>query len=113
MYNNEGDALGGPPPETARALKGRDNLLSRVQRRRRVRVERGQAGTWIRTRARIRSPTSVPVCDVQLSATSTLARILGGTPESMKKEAEKHGGQKMYGIGHSREIFEQPKRSTA
>ena len=31
----------------------------------------------------------------------------------MKKEAEKRGCRKMYGIGHSRGIFEQPKRSTA
>ena len=88
-------------------------MLSRVQRRSRVREERGPAGTWIQTRARTRNPTSVPVRDVQLSATSTLARILGGTPESMKKEVEKHGCRKMYGIGHSRWLFEQPKRSTA
>ena len=40
-------------------------------------------------------------------------RPVAGTPESMKKEAEKHGCRKMYGIGHSRGIFEQPKRSTA
>ena len=40
-------------------------------------------------------------------------RRAAGTPESMKKEAEKHGCRKMYGIGHSREIFEQPQRSTA
>ena len=40
-------------------------------------------------------------------------RRAAGTPESMKKEADKHGCHKMYGIGHSREIFEQPKRSTA
>ena len=36
-----------------------------------------------------------------------------GTLESMKKEVEKHGCGRIYGIGHSREIFEQPKRSTA
>ena len=36
-----------------------------------------------------------------------------GIPESMKKEAQKHGCRKMYGIAHSREIFGQPKRSTA
>ena len=40
-------------------------------------------------------------------------RRAAGTPESMKKEAEKHGCRKMYGFGDSREIFEQPKRSTA
>ena len=40
-------------------------------------------------------------------------RRAAGTLESMKKEAEKHGCRKMYGIGHSREIFEQSKRSTA
>ena len=39
-------------------------------------------------------------------------RRAAGTPESMKREAEKHGCRKMYGIGHSRGIFEQPKRST-
>ena len=40
-------------------------------------------------------------------------RRAAGTPESMKKEAEKHGCRKLYGIGHSLGIFEQPKRSTA
>jgi len=40
-------------------------------------------------------------------------RRAAGTPESMTKEAQKHGCRKMYGIAHSREIFEQPKRSTA
>ena len=40
-------------------------------------------------------------------------RRAAGTPESMKEEAEKHGCRKMYGIDHSRGIFEQPKRSTA
>ena len=40
-------------------------------------------------------------------------RRAGGAPESIKKESEKHGCRKFYSIGHSREIFEQPKRSTA
>ena len=40
-------------------------------------------------------------------------RRAAGTPESLKTEGEKHGCRKMYGIGHSHEIFEQPKRSTA
>ena len=40
-------------------------------------------------------------------------RRAAGGPESMTKEAEKYGCRKMYGIGPSREIFEQPKRSTA
>ena len=40
-------------------------------------------------------------------------RRAAGTPESMTKEAQKHGCRKMYGIAHSREIFEQTKRSTA
>ena len=40
-------------------------------------------------------------------------RRAAGTPESMKKEAEKHGCRKMYGIVHSREIFERPTHSTA
>ena len=40
-------------------------------------------------------------------------RRAAGILESMKKEAEKHGCRKVYGIGHSRGIFEQPKRSTA
>jgi hypothetical protein len=40
-------------------------------------------------------------------------RLAAGSPESMNKEAEKHGCRKMYGIAHIREIFEQPKRSTA
>ena len=40
-------------------------------------------------------------------------RRAAGTPGAMQKEAEKHGCRKMYGIGHSRGIFEQRKRSTA
>jgi hypothetical protein len=31
----------------------------------------------------------------------------------MKKEAEKHGCRKMYGIGHSRAIIDKPARSSA
>src|SRR5258708_3911500 len=41
------------------------------------------------------------------------SRRAAGPPESLKKEAEKHGCRKMYGIGHSRAIFEQPPRSSA
>jgi hypothetical protein len=40
-------------------------------------------------------------------------RRAAGTPESMKKEAEKHGCRKMYGIGHSRAIFDKPPQSGA
>ena len=40
-------------------------------------------------------------------------RRAAGTPESMKKEADKHGCRKMYGIGHRREIFERPPQSSA
>ena len=40
-------------------------------------------------------------------------RRAAGTPESMKKEAEKHGCRKMYGIGHSRAIFDKPPQSSA
>jgi hypothetical protein len=38
-------------------------------------------------------------------------RRAAGTPECMKKEAEKHGCRKMYGIGHSRAIFAKPPQS--
>ena len=40
-------------------------------------------------------------------------RRAAGTPESMKKEAEKRGCRKMYGIGHSRAIFDKPPQSSA
>ena len=40
-------------------------------------------------------------------------RRAAGMPESMRKEAEKRVCRKLFGIGHSREIFEQPQRSTA
>ena len=40
-------------------------------------------------------------------------RRAAGTPESMKKEADKHGCRKMYGIGHSRAIFDKPPQSSA
>ena len=40
-------------------------------------------------------------------------RRAAGTPESMKKEVAKHGCRKMYGIGHSRAIFDKPPQSSA
>ena len=40
-------------------------------------------------------------------------RRAAGAPESMKKEADKHGCRKMYGIGHSRAIFDKPPQSSA
>ena len=40
-------------------------------------------------------------------------RRAAGRPESMTKEAEKHGCRKMYGIGHSRAIFDKPPQSSA
>ena len=40
-------------------------------------------------------------------------RRAAGRPESMQKEAEKHGCRKMYGIGHSRAIFDKPPQSSA
>jgi hypothetical protein len=40
-------------------------------------------------------------------------RRAAGTPESMKNEAAKHGCRKMYGMGHSREIFDKPPQSSA
>ena len=40
-------------------------------------------------------------------------RRAAGTPEEVTKEAQKHGCHKIYGIARSREIFGQPKRSTA
>jgi REP element-mobilizing transposase RayT len=40
-------------------------------------------------------------------------RRAAGTPDAMQKEAEKHGYRKMYGMGHSREIFDKPPQSSA
>jgi hypothetical protein len=40
-------------------------------------------------------------------------RRAAGTPESLMKEAQKRGRQKMQGIAHSRAIFNSPPRSTA
>jgi hypothetical protein len=40
-------------------------------------------------------------------------RRAAGTPESMQKEADKHRCRKMYGIGHSRAIFDKPPQSSA
>jgi hypothetical protein len=40
-------------------------------------------------------------------------RRAAGTPESLTKEAQKRGCQKMHGIVHSRLIFDAPRPSTA
>ena len=40
-------------------------------------------------------------------------RRAAGTPESLAKEAQKRGCQKMHGIAHSRAILGQPPRSSA
>ena len=40
-------------------------------------------------------------------------RRAAGTPESLMKEAQKRGCQKMHGIAHSRAIFDPPPRSIA